>query len=171
MNEILRCLFLFPLCHPFCTSSSSSSSLPLWFTLSSSANLPLVKLFPRSPSPSHYPRASHFLATTLLGLIHTDQGCKCDMAQRCAVPSHRWDSGLPLQKGGRSEKLYLLFMWRVCLFLFYVDQPCPFTDYTAMGSESELQSKCRVSTDGRSELHVRRNSLVCDSAGDGWTTM
>lgn len=40
-----------------------------------------------------------------------------------------------------------------------------------MGSETEPRSKCHVSTDGRSELHVRRKSLVCDSAGDGWTTM
>lgn len=111
MNEILRCLFLFliSLSHPFCTSSSSTSSLPFDPPCSPfilSTNLPLVKLFPRSlclclPLIIWGPA---LLATTLLGLIHTDQGCKCDIVYHCAVPSHR---GNFLCKWGKEEDFYL----------------------------------------------------------------
>ncbi len=71
--------------------------------LSLSTNLTLVKLFPHSlclclPLIIWGPT---FLATTLLGLIHTDQGCKCDIVYHSAVPSHWWNSGLPLQRGER----------------------------------------------------------------------
>lgn len=82
-------------------------------------NLTLVELFPvfsRSLSPTHYLRARTSSPPFPLGLIHTDQGCKCDVVYHCAVPSH-WGggySGLPLQRGDRKD-LYLLFM--VCFSL------------------------------------------------------
>ena len=72
---------------------------------------------------------------------------------------------------GGTGRICISCSWFVFLCLLYLEQPTPATDYAAMGSETEPRSKCRVSTDGRSELHVRRKSLVCDSAGDGWTTM
>lgn len=58
-----------------------------------STNSTLVKLFPRSlclclhliiEDPA-------LLATTLLGLIHTDQGCKCDIVYHCAVTGETLD--------------------------------------------------------------------------------
>lgn len=182
MNEILRCLFLFS--HFFLSSSflfappllplplARSRFTPLSLALT---NLTLVELFPvfsRSLSPTHYLRARTSSPPFPLGLIHTDQGCKCDVVYHCAVPSH-WGgggySGLPLQRG--TGRICISCSWFVFLCLLYLEQPTPSTDYAAMGSETEPRSKCHVSTDGRSELHVRRKSLVCDSAGDGWTTM
>lgn len=127
MNEILRCLFLFS--HFFLSSSflfappllplplARSRFTPLSLALT---NLTLVELFPvfsRSLSPTHYLRARTSSPPFPLGLIHTDQGCKCDVVYHCAVPSH-WGgggySGLPLQRGDRKD-LYLLFM--VCFSL------------------------------------------------------
>lgn len=102
MNEILRCLFLFS--HFFLSSSflfappllplplARSRFTPLSLALT---NLTLVELFPvfsRSLSPTHYLRARTSSPPFPLGLIHTDQGCKCDVVYHCAVPSH-WGGG------------------------------------------------------------------------------
>ena len=68
----------------------------------------------------------------------------------------------------------------VFFFLLFAERrgeytPCFFwasgaaTDFTAARTETELRSKCHVSTDGGSELHVRRKSLRCDPAEDGRT--
>lgn len=126
MNEILRCLFLFS--HFFLSSSflfappllplplARSRFTPLSLALT---NLTLVELFPvfsRSLSPTHYLRARTSSPPFPLGLIHTDQGCKCDVVYHCAVPSH-WGGGIlrtSLAEGDRKD-LYLLFM--VCFSL------------------------------------------------------
>lgn len=182
MNEILRCLFLFS--HFFLSSSflfappllplplARSRFTPLSLALTNLTLLKFCPVFSWSLSPTHYLRARTSSPPFPLGLIHTDQGCKCDVVYHCAVPSH-WGgggySGLPLQRG--TGRICISCSWFVFLCLLYLEQPTPSTDYAAMGSETEPRSKCHVSTDGRSELHVRRKSLVCDSAGDGWTTM
>lgn len=126
MNEILRCLFLFS--HFFLSSSflfappllplplARSRFTPLSLALTNLTLLELFPVFSRSLSPTHYLRARTSSPPFPLGLIHTDQGCKCDVVYHCAVPSH-WGggySGLPLQRGDRKD-LYLLFM--VCFSL------------------------------------------------------